>query len=70
MWWIPVLGFFAVLAVLARIVDRRDLKRGSTIAGSRAIRGAIREDRRDLRAYRGFKNVRGPGTDWMARKRR
>jgi hypothetical protein len=69
-WWEPVLGLFALLLVMAFISDRRNRRRGSKLADWRRTWAAIREDRRDLRAYRSIKNVRGPGTDWMARRRR
>ena len=69
-WWEPVLGLFALILVMGFVSDRRNRRRGSKVADWRTIRGAIREDRRDLRADRGIKTVHGPGTDWMARRRR
>lgn len=70
LWWEPILGLFAVFLVMGFVSDRRHRRRGSGLADWRGIWGAIREDRRDLRAYRSVKNVHGPGTDWMARRRR
>jgi hypothetical protein len=69
-WWEPVLGIFALVLVLGFISDRRHRRRGSKLADWRVTWAAIREDRRDLRAYRAIKNVHGPGTDWMDRRRR
>jgi hypothetical protein len=69
-WWMPVLGLLVLLLVLAAISDRRNRRRGARLTDWRGIWGSIREDRRDLRAYRGMKNIHGPGTDWMARRRR
>jgi hypothetical protein len=69
-WWEPVLGLFALLLVMGFISDRRNRRRGVRLSDWRVTWGAIRESRRDLRAYRAIKNVRGPGTDWMAHRRR
>jgi len=69
-WWEPVLGLFALLLVMGFISDRRNRRRGVKLSDWRVTWAAIREDRRDLRAYRSIKNVHGPGTDWMARRRR
>ena len=69
-WWEPVLGLVALLLVVGFISDRRNRRRGVRLADWRVTWAAIREDRRDARAYRAVKNVRGPGLDWMARRRR
>lgn len=69
-WWEPVLGLIVLVLVLGFISDRRNRRRGSKPADWRNIWGAIREDRRDLRANNRFKSGRGPGTEWMDRRRR
>ncbi|WP_285629241.1 hypothetical protein [Actinoallomurus iriomotensis] len=68
-WWAPVLGLLAIVLVMGFVSDRRNRRRGARLADWRSTWGAIRESRRDLRAYNRMKNVHGPGTDWMDHRR-
>ncbi|MEU8344714.1 hypothetical protein AB0C74_23690 [Spirillospora sp. NPDC048832] len=72
MWWF-VLGFFALLFGFALIFDRRLRRRGQRFRGGTAITRAMRENRRDMRAWeRGSQGNSGAGLSWTneARKRR
>ncbi|GGQ00262.1 hypothetical protein GCM10010187_15030 [Actinomadura coerulea] len=72
MWWL-ILGFFALLLAYGVIFDRRLRRRGHRLRDGAALRGEMRENRRDMRAWdRGSQGNSGADLSWTdeARRRR
>ncbi|XRQ10085.1 hypothetical protein ACN3XK_04030 [Actinomadura welshii] len=70
MWWV-ILGFLVLLIAYGVFFDRHLRRRGHRLRDGTALKGEMRENRRDMRAWgRGSTGHSGEDLSWTLESRR